>query len=187
MTTQKIKIGLYGKGALNGMFLTMAQKIMPDAVFYDRSKAFMAFRKHEIELGKKGYVDPRTAVRDLPLEKMDVRVYFKQTLLNDDDIKTTVTIIHMANLKMKDLHLSTKEDEVSKNNFETVFRTHTQQIVDVIRRFSMHGSNVNVNSGLSLGRRPSTAVFTGVGRAVGRIPGPQGLLALQRHLKQYFV
>ena len=175
MTTQKIKIGLYGKGALNGMFLTMAQEIMPDAVFYEQSKAFLAFRKHEIELGRKGYADPRTTVRDFPLEKMDVRVYFKQTLFNDEDIKTTVTIIHMANLQMKDLHLSTKEDKVSKNDVETVFRTHTQQIVGVIRRFSMHGSNVNVKSGLSLGRHPSTAVFTGVGRVVGRIPGPQGL------------
>ena len=82
MTTQKIKIGLNGKGILKEMFIVDAQKAMPDAEFYELSKYFLSFRNNEIELGKKGYVDPRTAVRNLPLEKMDVRVHFEQTLFN---------------------------------------------------------------------------------------------------------
>lgn len=156
MTKHKIKIGLYGKGALHGMFVTIAQELMPDAVFHERSKAFLSFRKSEIELGRKGYVGPGTAVRDLPLGKVDVRVYFKQTLFKDEDIKTTVTVIHMANLQMRDLHLSTKKDKITKNNVEMVFRTQTLRIVEEIRRLSMHRVNVKVSSDLSLegGSRP---------------------------------
>ncbi len=175
MTTQKIKIGLNGKGILKEMFVSDAQKAMPDAVFYELSERFLSFRKNEIELGKKRYVDPRTAVRDLPLEKMDVRVHFEQTLFNDEDVKTTVTIIHMANLQMKVLHLSAKKDKITKNNVIKVFCAQTLQIVGEIRNLFIHRGNIKVNSEMSLGGRQSISIPIGVGRAAGKIPGPHGL------------
>ena len=174
MTTRKIKIGLNGKGILKEMFVVDAQKAMPDAVFYELSKRFLSFRKNEIELGKKGYIDPQTAVRNLPLEKMDVRVNFEQTLFNNADIKTTVTINHMATQLMKVLHLSTKEDKITKNNVMNVLCTQTLQIVGEIRNLFIHRV-IKVNSELSLGGRQSTSLLIGEGRAAGKIPGPHGL------------
>jgi hypothetical protein len=175
MSTPKIKIGLYGKGALKGMFVTFAQEAMPDAVFYERSIRFLSFRKREIELGKKNYVDPGTAVRDKPLEKMDVRVHFKQTQFTDDDIKTTVTAIHPVNLQKKVLHLSAKEDKITGNNVERVFRDQALRIVGAIRSLAMHPMNARVRADASLAGRPSTFEGTGIGRAIGRMQGPLGL------------
>lgn len=175
MTEQKIKVGIYGTGALFGTFVTDAMELMPEAIFYDRSQRFMAFRKSEIELSKKGYIDPRTVIRDLPLEKTDVRVHFEQTLISKSDVKTTVTVIHMASLKMKILHLSAKEDNNSKNDIMIIFRSHALRIIREIRRFSRNRSNGTVNLASSYVGRPSTAKHTGFGRAIGRIRGPLGI------------
>lgn len=148
---------------------------MPEAIFYDRSQRVMAFRKSEIELSKKGYIDPRTAIRDLPLEKPNVRVHFEQTLLSKEDVKTTVTVIHMASLQMKILHLSAKEDNNSKNDVMIIFRSHARRIIGEIRRFSKNRTNGTVNLASSFVGRPSTAKQTGAGRAIGRIRGPLGI------------
>ena len=169
MTTQKIKIGLYGKGILKEMFVTDALKAMPEATFYERSKYFLSFRKSEIELGKKGYVDPQTAIRNLPLEKMHVRVHFTQTRSKDEDIRTTVTLFHMTDLQMKVLYLSTKKDGITQNNVIKIFYAQTLKIIGEIRNF------FKMNSHLSLGGRQSTSIAIGVGRAAGKIPGPHGI------------
>ena len=97
MAQQKIKIVLYGKGALKDRLVTFALEMMPEAVFYERSNEFMAFRKREIALGKTKDVDPTTAVRDMPLEKVDVQVHYEQTEIKDDDFKATVTATHRVN------------------------------------------------------------------------------------------
>ena len=175
MIKQKIKIGLYGRGALSGMFVTDAIELMPEAMVYDFSKKVMSFRKSEIELSKTGYIDPRTAVRDLPLEKPDVRVHFEQTLFSEKDVKTTVSVIHMASLQMKILNFSTKEDNITKDNVVEVFRAQSLQIIREIRRLSKYRVNGKVNLASSFVGRPSTAMQTGVGRAIGSIRGPLGI------------
>jgi hypothetical protein len=172
MKQSNLKIGISGKGALMGVFLSMAQETMTGVTFYDRSEQFLKFRKQEIKLGKSGYIDPATAIRDVPLEKMDVSVNFEQTKFGDDDIRTTVSVTKVATSARKVLYLSTKEDHMTEKNMETVFRLHTRRIVLVIRQLAGNGVE---SSGLNPGGRQTSAVSTGFGRNTGKPRGPMGV------------
>jgi hypothetical protein len=171
VTQQTVKIGLYGKGALNAMFLSTAHEVMPNAVFYERSAKFLSFRKREIELGKTKFVDPKTAIRDLPLGELDLKIHFVQTQLDDTEIKTRVTIVHTASKKEKVLHFSVKEKDVNKDKMEEVFHSHSLRIINAVRNLM---EKPKPTSPKKIGR-PSTVVRTGPGHSGYKIPGPFGL------------
>jgi hypothetical protein len=171
MTKQTTKIGLYGEGALKSMFLSTAHEVMPNAVFYERSSQFLTFRKQEIELGKTKYVDPKTAIRDLPLAQLDLRIHFVQTQFNDEDIKTQVTVVHVASKREKVLHLSAKHDNISKDNVEQVFNSHSLRIINTVRYMMIEPTTTTQ----SKAGRPSTAVRSETNHSGYKIPGPFGI------------
>jgi hypothetical protein len=171
VTQQTVKIGLYGKGALNAMFLSTAHEVMPKAVFYERSAKFLNFRKREIELGKTKFADPKTAIRDLPLGELDLKIHFVQTQFDDTEIKTRVTIVHTASKKEKVLHFSVKEKDIKKDNMEEVFHSHSLRIISAVQNLLTKPTPTNQTSIV----RPSTVVRSGSGHSGYRIRGPFGL------------
>ncbi|MBT0955911.1 hypothetical protein IV417_00810 [Alphaproteobacteria bacterium KMM 3653] len=79
-------IGISGKGVHHGMFITEASRRWKSATLYDDGAAATAFRKAEVDLGAKGYLDKagtdhakRIAKNLAAPRKRDVTVVFKTT------------------------------------------------------------------------------------------------------------
>ncbi len=85
----KPSIAITGDGQLFSMWITHGMKRFPMATFYDQSAAVTAFREAEVELGRRGLLDPagqaaarRTAENLANPPDFDVTLTFKGPVQN---------------------------------------------------------------------------------------------------------